>query len=230
MILLLSALAAATIPQLNGHLIRPSNACYVISRATPDGLKQIGTMRQTVKRLKHGGAEALEIATHQQISNPKGEINLTDTYLVRRKDLRPIAYRSAMGGKPTVELSFTENGVTGTKQVKGETVTVDQRFERPTWDANIWGSLMGALPLKAGTSYSVPSFQYADGLGETTFKVVGEEMIDTPKGRERAWVIDSHRDPARVARYFISKKTRQELGYQAMGFKQSLSNTCPKPV
>jgi hypothetical protein len=40
-------------------------------------------------------------------------------------------------------------------------------------------------------------------------------------------VIDGFKDPARVARYFISKKKRQELGWQAGGMIQSLSESCP---
>jgi hypothetical protein len=60
-----------------------------------------------------------------------------------------------------------------------------------------------------------------------TFKVVGEQMVDTPRGPVRAWVVDGYTDPALVARYYIAKKGRQELGYLAGGIAQSLSDSCP---
>jgi hypothetical protein len=227
MILLFATLAGATTPQLNGLLIRPGEACYSIGRSGPDGLAPFGTMRMTVKRLKHKGVAALEIMTHQQLTSPRGPVNLKDFYLVRRKDLRPISYRSEMSGKTTVRLDYGRSRVLGTREVKGATIPIDQALGRPTWDGNLYGLTLGYLPLKPNASYQVPVYHYSDGLGEFTINVVGEAQVETPSGSEQAWVIEVYRDPARVARYFISKESRAELGYEAMGIVQSLSKTCP---
>jgi hypothetical protein len=117
--------------------------------------------------------------------------------------------------------------VTGTKIEKGAAVAIDQPFERPTWDGNLYGITMGALPLKRGGKYRVPSYHYRSGLGEFTFDVIGEKTIVTPAGRQQAWVIDGFREPGQVARYFIAKKSRAELGYEAIGIIQSLGSRCP---
>jgi hypothetical protein len=187
-------------------------------------------MTHVIRRLKHEGADALEIGTHQQISSPKGVVNLKDVYLVRSRDLRPIAYTSSTGGKTTVQLRYEDGRVVGTKEVKGETVSVDQTLTGPVWDGGLWGSLMASLPLKMNGTYRLPFYHYSSGLGDFNFTVVGEQMVETPRGSERAWVIDAYKDPARMARYYISKKSRQELGYVAMGIAQSLASTCPSPA
>jgi hypothetical protein len=233
MILLLAALTASITP-LSGRAIAPGKTCYTISRASPDGSKPFGKMSQIVERRRVNGVDALEISTHQQITSPRGTINMKDVYLVRRTDLRPLSYRNTTDGRTTIDLVYEEGRVVGTrdkvmgpKDNKGEKIAVDLPLNGPVWDQGLWGETIAALPLKANGSYKVPSYHHAKGVGEMTFKVVGEQMIDTPKGRKRAWVVDAHTDPALVARYYIAKNGRKELGYLAGGISQSLSESCP---
>lgn len=233
MILFLAAVAAPSAP-LNGHAIIPSRTCYTMSRAQPEGSKPFGTMSQSVERRRVNGVDALEISTHQQITNSRGILNMKDVYLVRRRDLRPLSYRSALDGRTTVDLVYEEDRVVGTrdkvpgpKDNKGEKIAVDLPLNGPVWDQGLWGETIAALPLKPNGNYKVPSYHYAKGIGEMTFKVVGEQMVETPDGPKRAWVVDGYTDPALVARYYISKKGRKELGYIAGGITQSLSKICP---
>jgi hypothetical protein len=233
MILLLAALTAPTAP-LSGQAIAPGKTCYTMSRVLPEGPRPFGKMSQVVERRRFNGVDALEISTHQQITSPRGVINMKDVYLVRRTDLRPLSYRNTTDGRTTIDLVYEERRVVGTrdkvmgpKDNKGEKIAVDLPLSGPVWDQGLWGETIAALPLKRNGSYKVPSYHYAKGLGEMTFKVVGEQMIDTPGGRERAWVVDAYTDPALVARYYIAKKGRKELGYLAGGISQSLSESCP---
>ena len=213
--------AAASAPPLvpDGTRLREGDACYAIT-ATKDGAtKVIGGTYQSVARKRVGGVDALAIVVHQRLGN--GKFDMRDEFLVRRKDLRPISLHNVRNGEVHVHLDYGPSRITGFKVEKGVRTPVSVSTSGPVWDGNLWGLTFAALPLKQGSTFELPMYQYDSGLGAFTGRVTGQETV----GSDRAWVVDAGVSKDRRTNYLITADGR-ELGYGAGPMAQRMSADC----
>ncbi|HEY8593196.1 MAG TPA: hypothetical protein VIL42_10090 [Sphingomicrobium sp.] len=228
LITLLAATQVAALPPINGRAIRPGEACYTMRREGKDGAVPFGTTHQRIRILPGPRGGLIEVATRQTGSGARGSFDMRDVYVMRRADLRPVSYLNKVKGETKIELTYGDKQVTGRREVDGKMVDIAQPLDHRVWEGTLIGPMLAALPLRKGVTFSVPVFKYNQGLGTSTFKVVGEKAVQTPSGPEPAWVIEIPVDDKRSVSYFVSKRSRQELGYDAGFMSQVLGGECPK--
>jgi hypothetical protein len=228
MILMTAAQAVqpATLPRVDGSRIRSGSSCYVIER----GGNPIGTTFQSVQRARAGRIPAWRIVVHQRAGG--GRFELRDEFLVRRSDLRPIGLnsrrgtRSAGSGWHDIQVAYTPRAITGTRAQPTGVQPINVPLDQPVWEGNLWGITFAALPLRQGSRFRLPFWQYDKGFGAFLVNVTGSQSVETPAGKVDAWVLEAGDDPARLMRYLIAKKTGAELGYSAGDMQQRLGGDC----
>lgn len=225
---LLAALAGggAATPVMEGARLRAGATCYAITA----GDRPVGTTLQTIAAAREGGRPVWDIVVHQKAGN--GAFDMRDHFVVERGTLQPIRMDSQRGRERTdrgwhrISIDYARHRIRGTKETATGSTPVDVPLSGPTWDGNLWGLTVAALPLKEGGTYAVPFWQYDKGFGTFTARVVGSEAAETPSGKVAAWIVDAGTDPAQRLRYLIAKETRQELGYAAGPHGQRLGGVC----
>jgi hypothetical protein len=217
---LATVVAASAFAVPNGTRLRPIDQCFVIERKG----QPIGLTRQVIRADKREGRRVWDVVVHQKAAAM--HFDLRDHFVLARKDLRPIAFDSRKDGIEDVRLSYSATRVTGQKIGDKGPVAVDVPLKGPTWEGNLWGVTFGALPLRAGAKFSLPFYQYDQGLGRFTLSTTGAETVQTPSGPVEAWVVDAGIDPERRVTYLIDKRTGDELGTRAPGFGTRLGGDC----
>jgi hypothetical protein len=212
-ILALLAFAQATVPSVDGSVLKPSTTCYAIAR----GDAVMGATFQKISATTANGVPAWDVIVHQRIGD--GKFDLRDHFVLRRSDLAPIAMDSRKSGVEHVRVAYAP-GKAVTTRVGG--TPVETALTGPVWDGNLWGLTFAALPLAQGAHFELPFYQYDKGLGHFTLDVIGSEQVN---GRD-AWTVEVTTDDQRKVRYQIGKADRAELGYYGGGFAQRLGGDC----
>lgn len=227
-VVMAAALAAtgATVPRMEGARLQAGSTCYAIIA----GDKPIGSTLQTVTASRSGGKPTWDIVVHQKLDT--GAFDMRDHFTVDRKTLLPIRMDSQRGHDRTdkgwhrVSVEYGLHSIHGTRETATGSMPIDGPLTGATWDGNLWGLTFAALPLREGSTYTVPFWQYDKSFGTFTARVVGSEDMGPPSSRIAAWVVDAGDDPAQLVRYKIAKGTRQELGYAAGPSGQRLGGVC----
>jgi hypothetical protein len=93
-----------------------------------DGIEQpIGFVFQRIRCEQSNGVDTLAIVVHQHLLS--GKLDMRDSFLLRREDLKPIRLDTDRDGAPHVHLDHTNNHVTGWKVVNGSRRPVDIAFD-----------------------------------------------------------------------------------------------------
>lgn len=214
--------SAAIVP--DGSVLALGDSCYTIT-AKKNGTEQpAGLVFQSIQRQELNGVAALAIVVHQHLSS--GKFDMRDSFLVRRKDLRPIRLDTDRDGAPHVHLDYAANHITGWKVVNGSKEPIDVAIDGPIWDGNLWGVTFAALPLKEGENYQVPTYQYDSGKGNFLVTVTGARKIDTSTGAVDAWVLEAGLKPDERVEYLVGKNPPKELGYVAGPMSQHIGGDC----
>ncbi|MBA17552.1 MAG: hypothetical protein CMN73_14555 [Sphingomonas sp.] len=217
------------VPKVDGTQVQAGEVCWAL---THNGTV-LGAMFQKIVPLEMDGEPAWDIVTHQRLSG--GVFDLRDHVVVRQSDLTPMAFDSVdavkarMSGQlHMIRLRYRGGSVDGFRMAKGETDAIHADVPDPVWDGNLWGIPFGAIvDLKQGESYTLPIYQYDDGVGAFTLKVTGSETVETPDGPVEAWTIDAGTSPDRRTTYLIAKDDGRELGTRAPGgFGSHLGGDC----
>lgn len=228
--MLIQILLAATllqgdpIPAVDGTKLVAGTQCYAILR----GGETIGATLQRVSPVDADGTPAWDIVVHQRIGDG-AQFDMRDHFVLRRSDLRPIAFESrARRGDDThnIALAYSEDRVTGARTGGGEASTIDVALPGPVWEGNLWGITFGALPLVEGAHFSLPFYQYDKGLGRFELEVTGSETVETPAGAAEAWTVALEAAPGRSITYLIGKADGAELGTRGPGFGTRLGGDC----
>jgi FAD/FMN-containing dehydrogenase len=219
--LFVAAASTAVLASPNGARLHAVDQCFAIERKG----QPIGLTRQVVRASRLNGRPVWDIVVHQKADAM--HFDLRDHFVLARKDLQPITFDSRKDGVEDVKLSYANGHVTGHKAGdKGQQEPVDIAFTGPIWEGNLWGITFGALPLRMGTEFSLPFYQYDQGLGRFTLKATGTESVQTPAGPVQAWVVDAGTYKSPRVTYLIDKKTGDELGTRAEGFGTRLGGDC----
>ena len=223
-ILPISLLFASVLP--SGDRLKEDSACYTTVRiAEGQAPSPIFNVLQTIKFTKHEGKPAVEVVVHQRRLD--GKISLRDHFLLDATSLRPFEFRSERNGVEVAKLSYSDTRILGTKvSHEGKQETVDLALSRPVWEGNLWGITFGAVPHQLGENYVIPFYQHDKGLGEFKFKVIGNEVVQTPDGKVDAWVLDLALDNNRKMQYLVSRADGRELGLRGSGYAQFLGGDC----
>ncbi len=208
--LLLALAAQAALPAVNGTRLQPGTVCYAIAR----GETVMGATLQTVKATTANGAPAWDVVVHQRVGD---KFDLRDHFVLRQKDLAPIAFDSRKSGVEHVRVVYGPGKLVTTRP---GAAPVEIALTGPVWEGNLWGLTFAALPLKEGAHFELPFYQYDKGLGRFRLDVVGSEKV----GDREAWVVETGGD--RKVRYLIGKADHAELGYAGGGFAQRLGGDC----
>ncbi|HEX8300483.1 hypothetical protein [Sphingomonas sp.] len=209
--LLLALAAQAALPAIDGARLQPGIVCYAIAR----GETVMGATLQTVKATTVDGAPAWDIVIHQRVGD---KFDLRDHFVLRQRDLAPIAFDSRKSGAEHVRVAYGPGKLITTRP---GAVPVETALAGPVWEGNLWGLTFAALPLAEGAHFELPFYQYDKGLGTFTLDVVGSEKV----ADQDTWVVETG-EGARKVRYFIGKTSRAELGYSGSGFSQRLGGDC----
>ena len=223
------ALATATAPAIpfDGSRLTAGTTCYAI---VAHG-KPMGTTWQRIQSGTTAGRATWDITVHQRIA--AGGFDMRDHFIVDRTTLRPLSMESDRGKERTekgwhrIRLTYTDKGVTGTRETATGTTPIHVAFDQPVWEGNLWGLTFAALPLKEGASFTVPAWQYDKGLGQFTVKVVGKEVVHGPQGDIAAWDVLAGDAPDSLVHYKIAVAPPAELGYEAGPMAQTLGGNCP---
>lgn len=215
--------ALAVMP--DGTRLRPYTACYAIVGSSAEGSPVIGSTLQSIRKDKLEGRPIWRIVVHQRLAN--GRFDLRDAFALDARTLRPISLTTTRDGKPHAELSYEPGRVTGYKlDRQGNRVAINQAFESPAWDGNLFGPTFAAMPLALGKRFTLPFYQYDRGLGAFTVAVTGTEEVMTPTGSVDAWVLDAGSSASQRLRYLIAKRGGKEIGYSSPQGEQRLGGTC----
>ena len=210
--LLLALAAQAALPAVDGTRLRPGTVCYAIAR----GETVMGATLQTVKATNANGAAAWDIVIHQRVGD---KFDLRDHFVLRRKDLAPIAFDSSKAGVEHVRVAYGPGKLITTRPGGAP---VETALTGPVWEGNLWGLTFAALPLAEGAHLELPFYQYDKGLGRFSLDVVGSEKV----GERDAWLVEASPGGDRKVRYLIGKADHAELGYAGGGFAQRLGGDC----
>jgi hypothetical protein len=208
--LLLALAAQAALPAVDGSRLQPGSVCYAIVR----GETVMGATLQAVKAITANGAPAWDVVVHQRVGD---KFDLRDHFVLRQKDLAPIAFDSRKSDVEHVRVAYGPGRLITTRP---GAAPVEIPLTGPVWEGNLWGLTFAALPLAEGVHFELPFYQYDKGLGRFSLDVVGSEKV----GEREAWVIETGGD--RKVRYLIGKADHAELGYAGGGFAQRLGGDC----
>lgn len=210
--LLLALAAQAALPAVDGSRLQPGSVCYAIVR----GETVMGATLQTVKAITANGAPAWDVVVHQRVGD---KFDLRDHFVLRQKDLGPIAFDSRKSGVEHVRVAYKPGKLVTTRP---GAAPVETPLTGPVWEGNLWGLTFAALPLAEGMHFELPFYQYDKGLGRFSLDVVGSEKV----GERDAWVVETSPGGERKIRYLIGKADNAELGYAGGGFTQRLGGDC----
>lgn len=210
--LLLALAAQAALPAVDGSRLQPGSVCYAIVR----GETVMGATLQIVKAITANGAPAWDVVVHQRVGD---KFDLRDHFVLRQKDLGPIAFDSRKSGVEHVRVAYEPGKLVTTRP---GAAPVEIPLTGPVWEGNLWGLTFAALPLAEGVHFELPFYQYDKGLGRFSLDVVGSEKV----GERDAWVVETSPGGERKIRYLIGKADNAELGYAGGGFTQRLGGDC----
>ncbi|MCY7338847.1 MAG: hypothetical protein LH465_02665 [Sphingomonas bacterium] len=218
--------SAAPATALDATSLRPGHSCFVIER---EG-KAIGETWQAIKLARRNDRKVWDVVVHQRVA--AAGFDMRDHFVLGYDDLAPLSLDSRRGVKPgsrgwqRVSLRYTPTRILGAKTTGNKTTLIDVQLDHRVVDGNLWGVTFAALPLRQGADFSIPMWQYDNGFGQFTVRVVGSEQRPTPSGPVDAWAIDAGTDPLKLTRYFIAKRDPRELGYAAGPMNQRLGGSC----
>jgi hypothetical protein len=210
--LLLALTAQAALPAVDGTRLHPGSVCYAIAR----GETVMGATLQTVMATNANGVPAWDIVIHQRVGD---KFDLRDHFVLRQRDLAPIAFDSRKAGVEHVRVAYGPGKLVTTRP---GAAPVETPRAGSVWEGNLWGLTFAALPLAEGAHFELPFYQYDKGFGRFSLDVVGSEKM----GERDAWVVETSPDGQRKIRYFIGKADNVELGYAGGGFAQRLGGDC----
>ncbi|KQM65822.1 hypothetical protein ASE75_06225 [Sphingomonas sp. Leaf17] len=223
MSLLLAVLAMSPVVAVpEGRRLKPVDQCFAITRLTPQGETTIGATRQIVRLAKYNGKPVWDVVIHQRIAAMK--FDMGDHAILARGDLRPMLFDNTRDGARHVSFAYRGDRVRGTRRDKGVDVPIDLKVGR-VWDGNIWGLTFAALPLSVGKRFTLPTYQYDNGIGRFDISVTGSEAVTTPSGPVAAWTVDVTTSRGMVVTYLIGKDG-VELGTRSAQFGSRLGGDC----
>lgn len=205
----------------DGSLLSESRQCFEMLQTSPEGELLFGHTLQTIEATEHEGRAAWRIVVHQK--GAKGNFDMRDEFLLRADNLLPISLhnKALRGGElfHEIHLDYGDSVVTGKRiEANGEVKSINEEFDIPRWEGNLWGLTFAALPLAPGERYELPFYQYDKGKGKFIVDVIEREGgIITVRGGT---------DPESLMEYQIQASPRAELGYGNMQFKQQLAENC----
>jgi hypothetical protein len=208
----------------DGRQLATGQYCYTIT-AVKDGVETpVGVTFQSVSRGQSGGIETLAIVVHQHLFS--GKFDMRDSFLLRRDDLRPIRLDTDRDGTPHVHLEYSDHHISGWKAANGAKKAISIDLNAPVWDGNLWGETFAAMPLSAGASLTLPTYQYDSGLGTFYIDVQGRRQEELPKGRVQAWIIKAGLSPSEQVQYTVSTHPGLEFAYAAGPSAQHMGGDC----
>lgn len=222
MILALALAAGLAAP--NGRLIADEAVCYTIAMTRGGVTQPVGVTRQTIAHARQDGREVLLVSIHQRAAG--GAFDMEDRFVLDAATLRPIRFDNYRKGQLHVALRYGATRIEGEIHEPQGVRAVSEPVSGPVWDGNLFGVLFASLPLEAGATFTVPTYQYDRGFGVFTLSVKGLETVATPDGPVEAWVVDAGSSAERRADYLIARAPRRELGYRAPQGGQSLGGDC----
>jgi dienelactone hydrolase len=179
------AQSEATVAQLNGAKLQAATLSYDVGMSMGGRSMNQSTTRAIAAHTHDGAPVWIAVET---TSGPMGTV--TDSVVVHRETLRPIA--RSMRGPLTMDVTYGDTTATGTLMARGQEVTIDERFDRPTLagGANLDLALAG-LPLEPGYSATLQTFSPRQMKTSTvTLNVTGTETVETAAGTFEAYVVD----------------------------------------
>ena len=223
--MILALAAALTLAAPDGRRLHEDRACYTLYRQQGDQRTPMGVTAQSLVRETRAGRPVWRIVIHQRVGD--GRFDMRDEFVLDGETLRPLTLVNTRKGETHVTLAYTPARITGEmRDAAGAAKLIDVSLKGPVWEGNLYGPTFAALPLVAGASFEVPTYQYDKGLGAFTVRVTGSKTVATLGGPVEAWVLDAGPNPEQRLEYLIAKADRRELGYRSPQGGQTLGGDC----
>lgn len=219
-LVMLAVAASDGLVKPDGSRLQPGDRCYVMELRG----KPVGVTRQMIRADRRDSKPVWDVVVHQRA--PSMRFDLRDHFVLAKRYLTPLAFDNRKLGVEQVRLRYDGRHVSGVKVENGTTTPIDLTTPGLVWEGNLWGVTFGALPLKQGTTFTLPFYQYDKGIGRFTLTVTGSETVKTPDGSVDAWVVDAGIDSKRRSTYLIDKRDGWEVGTRAGPFTTRLGGDC----
>jgi hypothetical protein len=86
--------------------------------------------------------------------------------------------------------------------------------------------MFAALPLRVGSSFTLPTYQYDSGFGMFLVHAFDQHQESTPSGKVQAWRIKAGASRSEQVDYIVSTHPGLEIGYTAGLSSQYLGGNC----
>jgi len=167
----------SALPDADGSVIQPTTVEYTTSLSIQGRSLELTTTR-TIAEAMHEDQSAWRIV--DDISSPM--MNASDTLLVDRATLRPLARH--VKGQGTVQLSYSDDAITGQMQAMGQSMDIDKSLEAPVLASGSGMELaMAGLPLEEGYETTLRTFNYQQqNVRRVKLAVTGSGTLDVGAG------------------------------------------------
>jgi len=144
----------SALPASDGSVLQPANVTYETSLSLQGRTINLTTNR-SIATAMHDGEEVWQVV--DEVNSPM--INATDSLMLNRETLRPIA-RTATG-QGTIRLSYADDAVTGTMKMGSQSMDIDKELEAPVLAGGSGLEMtLATLPLGEGYTTTVRVFNY----------------------------------------------------------------------
>jgi dipeptidyl aminopeptidase/acylaminoacyl peptidase len=176
----------APLPALDGSAIKPADLTYAVTLEM-GGRKAEMSMKRTIATCDAGGKPCWRIT--DLLKGPMGEIS--DAFDVDRATLRPLR-RTANSGPAKIELAYSDQAITGTMQVMGQSTAVNVNLVAPVvGDGPGFVLAIAGLPLAPGYRTTV---RYLEATSQKVHAfalvVTGVETVTVPAGTFETFVVE----------------------------------------
>lgn len=144
----------SALPDADGSVIRPVTVEYVTSLSVQGRQLELTTKR-TIAEASNNEQTAWRIVDDVTSSM----MNASDTLLVDRTTLRPV--RRHASGQGTVELSYSDDAITGQMQAMGQSMDINKSLDAPVFAGGSGLEIaIAGLPLEEGYETTLRNFNY----------------------------------------------------------------------
>ena len=141
---------------------------------------------------------------------PDGATLSLDSIVLAPRTLLPLRHADAVrGGRMTVR--FADGRMRGTAvDASGGSTTIDSIVPPGLFDYSVAMRVVNLLPLRAGYTVVIPSYDIRRGLQHTRVTVMAEETIEVRGRPEPAWKVEADYGRFKATRW-IHRESRKDL-------------------
>ena len=167
----------SALPNADGSVLQAANVTYETSLSIQGRTINLTTDR-SIATAMHDGQEVWQVV--DQLSSAM--INATDSLMLDRETLRPIARTAS--GQGTITLSYADDAVTGSMQMGSQSMDINKELEAPVLAGGSGLEMtLATLPLEDGYTTTMRVFNYQQqSVRRMKVAVTGTSTVEVGAG------------------------------------------------